>query len=189
MVEFTFHTAESAPEGSRARLEKAQNDLGFIPGLWAVQAEAPASLEGYQTLACIFDQTSLSPTERQVVMMAANFEHECTFCMAAHSWISKAQGVPDDVVASLRDDTPLPETKQEALRVFTRKVIAGRGWVSEADTQAFLDAGYTRQQILEVILGVSLKVISNYTNHFARTPVNEAFSAYAWTKPARVAAE
>lgn len=49
---------------------------------------------------------------------------------------------------------------------------------------SYLDAGYTRQQILEVIVGMSYKVISNYTNHIADTPVDTAFKKFAWEKPA-----
>ena len=183
MVEFTLHTVETAPETSKPRLEMAQKSMGFVPALWAVQAEAPAALEGYQTLSAIFDKTSLDPTERQVVLMTANYDHNCTFCMAAHSWLSQMQGVPDDVIKALRENSKLPNAKLEALRKFVRSVITGRGVVSEGETDEFLSAGYTNQHILEIILGVSLKVMSNYTNHFAKTPVNEALQSFAWAKP------
>jgi uncharacterized peroxidase-related enzyme len=188
MADFPLHTPETAPEGAAERLAAAKKTLGFVPNLWAIQAEAPALLEGYQTLAGIFDRTSFDATERQTVMMTVNFENECHFCMAAHTGIAKSQGVPDAVIEALRDDTPLPEPKLEALRAFTRALVAKRGWVEESDVQAFLDAGYSQRQVLEVILGVGLKVLSNYTNHVAETPVNEAFRKFAWTKPAAEAA-
>ncbi|CAE7383839.1 unnamed protein product [Symbiodinium necroappetens] len=189
MVDFTLHTPETAPDGASERLAAAQKSLGFVPSLWAIQAEAPALLEGYQTLAAIFDKTSFTATERQTVMITVNFDNECTFCMAAHTGIAKSQGVPDDVIEALRNDTPLPDAKLEALRRFTRAVVTTRGWVEDSDVEAFLAAGYGRQQVLEVILGVGLKVLSNYTNHVADTPLNEAFQTFAWTKPSAQAAE
>ncbi|MGB0694555.1 MAG: carboxymuconolactone decarboxylase family protein [Rhodospirillaceae bacterium] len=189
MTQFVFHTPETAPAAAAARLDKAQKTMGFIPNLWAAMADAPQLLEGYQTIAALFDKTSFSVTERQVVLITANFEHECTYCMAAHSRMSLAQGVSQEVVDALRDDTPLPEPKLEALRTFTRAVIAARGWVDDADTKAFLAAGYETKHVLEVILGLSLKVMSNYTNHFAETPLNKEITDYAWSKPLPQAAE
>ncbi len=189
MVDFTFHTAETAPEAAKGRLEIAQKSMGFVPALWAAQAEAPALLEGYQTLSAIFDKSSFDATERQVVMMTANFDHSCTFCMATHSWLSKIQGVSADVIEALRNDAPFANSKHEALRQFTRAVLKGRGQVSDSETNDFLSAGYTNQQILEVILGISLKVMSNYTNRFAKTPLNDALKSFEWVKPSQIAAE
>lgn len=189
MSNFTFHTVETAPEQSKPRLEIAVKSMGFIPALWAAQAEAPAALEAYQTLSGIFDKTSLDATERQVVLMTANYEHDCTFCMATHSWLAKMQAVPNDVIEALRNNTKLPTEKLEALRSFTRAVISGRGIVDDQTTQEFISAGYGNREILEVILGVSLKVMSNYTNHFANTPVNKELQSFAWSKDISTAAE
>ncbi len=85
MSTFTLHTPQTAPEGARERLTKAQEKMGFVPNLWAIQAESPEMLEAYQTLAGIFDRTGFSVTERQVVMMTVNVENGCNFCVAAHS--------------------------------------------------------------------------------------------------------
>ncbi|MEE2877621.1 MAG: carboxymuconolactone decarboxylase family protein [Pseudomonadota bacterium] len=189
MVEFTLHTPATAPEGSRERLENAEKSMGFVPALWAAQAEAPALLEGYQTLANIFDKTSLDKTERQIVLMTSNYENECHFCMAAHTAISKSQGIDDAVIDALRNNTPLPNEKYEALRTFTRKVVQERGWVEPAEVDVLINAGYTRQTALEVVLGVGLKVLSNYTNHIVDTPVNEQFQPFAWSKSETVAVE
>ena len=57
------------------------------------------------------------------------------------------------------------------------------GWVEPSDLQALVDAGYTRATALEVVLGVGLKTMSNYTNHVANTPLDEAFQPAAWSRP------
>ncbi len=135
-------------------------------------AEAPAALEGYATLFQIFDKSSFTPAERQVVYLTANYENECQYCMAGHSVLAKIAHVPDQAIAALREGQRIEDSQLEALRTFTSKVVTNRGWVSEADVNAFLAAGYTKQNVLEVILGVAVKVISNYTNHVAHTPAD-----------------
>jgi len=184
MTDFPIHTTETAPEGSRARLQAAKDALGFIPNLYATMAEAPAVLEGYQTLAGIFEKSDLNMTELQVIMMTNNVENGCGYCMAAHTTLSQMQGIDADVVTALRDGTPFADPKLNALRTFAALVNQTRGYPAEADIQAFLAAGYTKQTVLEVVLGTGLKVISNYTNHIASTPVDAAFSPNAWTKAA-----
>jgi hypothetical protein len=66
--------------------------------------------------------------------------------------------------------------------IFTRAVVRGRGRVGKPKIRAVRAAGHGRQQILEVILGVALMVMSNYTNHFAQTPLEDQLSAFAWVR-------
>lgn len=180
MSRFLIHTAETAPDASEL-IAKAQQAFGFVPNLLATMAEAPALLEGYMTLASIFDTSDLSPTERQIVLMVNNRLNGCTYCMAAHTGIAKAQGVPDGVIESLRDGMELSDPKLEALRVFAVKINESRGWPGPGDIDALLTAGYTTRTVLEVVLGTALKVMSNYTNHIAGTPLDRAFAAVEWT--------
>ncbi|MFY0611851.1 MAG: carboxymuconolactone decarboxylase family protein [Hyphomicrobiaceae bacterium] len=186
MTEFTVHTEQSAPEGSKVVLQGVKSAYGFVPNLMATFAESPAAIEGYAALSGIFDKSDFTPTERQVILMTNNRLNNCTYCMAAHTTISKMQKVPDDVIESLRTGSPLSDPKLEALRIFAAKVNEHRGFVDQSDQDTFLAAGYTKANILEVILGTGLKVLSNYTNHVAKTPVDDAFKANAWsaTQPA-----
>ena len=182
MAQFPTHTLETAPEASKPLLDGAQKQLSFVPNLFATMAEAPSLLEGYLTLSGIFDKSSFSPTERQIILITNNFLNGCEYCMAAHTTISKATGVPGDVIEALRNNTPINDSKLEALRQFAITINTTRGWPSEDALQAFLDAGYTQQNVLEVILGTALKVMSNYTNHIAETEVDAAFAANAWSR-------
>jgi len=189
MPSFDLHTIETAPEESRPLLENSQKSFGRIPGLHAVMAEAPALLKAYQQLHQMFaEQTSFDKDELTVVWQTINVEHNCTYCVPAHSGIAKRMQVDDAINDALRNETPLPNARLEALRSFTLAVTRGRGHVDEAELQAFLDAGFTKRHVLEVILGLSQKVMSNYTNHLAETPVDEAFKGFAWEKAGRDAA-
>ena len=181
MTTFTTHTAETAPDDSKSMLETVQANFGFVPNLLATMAEAPALLEGYRTLASIFDKTDLSEAERQIIMMTNNRLIGCTYCMAAHTTISQMSGVREDIIEALRNNTPFDDPKLEALRTFSTIVNETRGWPTEEQVANFLAAGYTKQTVLEVVLGTAVKVMSNYTNHIAETEVDAAFAPNKWS--------
>ena len=183
MTAFTLHAPETAPEASRAALGEAKAAFGFVPNLHAILAEAPAALEGYNALWSLFAETSFTPAEQQVVYLAANFENVCGYCMAGHSVLGKMAGLSADHVEALRDGAPIPDPRLEALRRFTSAVVRKRGFVEETEVGAFLAAGFERRQILEVILGVAVKTLSNYTNHIAETPLDAFMKDTVWTPP------
>ncbi|QDU80254.1 Carboxymuconolactone decarboxylase family protein [Polystyrenella longa] len=180
MVDFQIHTIESGGE-SASVLEKSKQAYGYVPNLHAVMAESPELLEAYRTVAEIFGKTNLSETERQIIAMTNNRLNGCEYCMAAHTSIMQGAKVPEDVIMALRDGTSIADPKLEALRVYAEKVNLSRGWPEESDVEAFLEAGYTKQTVLEVILGTAYKVLSNYTNHVAQTPVDKPFAKNAWS--------
>ncbi|WP_348944771.1 carboxymuconolactone decarboxylase family protein [Chitinibacter sp. FCG-7] len=179
MTRFQTHTIETAPEESRALLSNAKANYGFVPNLFANMAESPALLEGYLTLTQIFNKTNLSETEKQIIMMTANRLNRCDYCMAAHTTIAKA-AVPAEVIAALRDNTPIANAKLEALRQFTIQVVENRGWPTQQEIAKFISAGYGQQTVLDVILGISLKILSNYTTSMADTKLDDVFKADLW---------
>lgn len=184
MNEYVFHTAASAPEVARPILQAAERQLGFVPNLYAGLANAPSALEAYVALSDCFDRSSLTPIERQVVLLATSIANGCGYCVAAHSLIAKRMvGVPEDVVTALRTEELPNDPRLAALAGFTRAVVAERGWVADDPAFArFLDAGYTRGQALEVMLGVAQKTLSNYANHLLKTPLDLAFEDERWSR-------
>lgn len=180
MTRYAPHTIESAPEASKPILKAAMAKLGFLPNLMATMAEAPVMVESYLTLMGLFDKTDLSETERQIILMTNNRLNGCTYCMAAHTTVSKMAGVDESVIEALRRGTPIDDPKLEALRTFAVIIHETRGWASEEQIDAFLAAGYTKQTVLEVIVGTSLKVLSNYTTPIANPPLDAVFEPAAW---------
>lgn len=182
MTTLKIHNIETAPEGSKTLLENSQKAYGMIPGLHGVLAASPELLKAYQELHQLFTETSFNNDELTVVWQTINVEHGCHYCVPAHTGIAKMMKVDDAIIEALRNQTPLADAKLEALRTLTLSITRNRGNVSQADLEAFYAAGYGEQQVLEIILGLSQKVISNYTNHIANTPVDEAFQKFAWKK-------
>lgn len=181
MSRITLNTLESAPEASKPYLEKALAKNGFIPNLLGVLSNAPTALETYLTVSEINGRSSFSLAERETVQITAATTHGCSFCVAGHTAISYKQGkLPVELVEALRQQTTLPDAKLDALAVFTRAVIRTRGAVGAEELQAFLAAGYGEQQVIEVILGVSLATLCNFSNSLAQTELNPELSAYRW---------
>lgn len=186
MTTLKIHNIESAPEGSKSQLEQSLKANGMIPGLHGVLAGSPELLEAYQTLHKLFTQTSFNKDELTVVWQTINVEHECHYCVPAHTGIANMMKVDADITEALRNKTNLPSDKLQALQDFTLKVVRNRGQVSQDDLSAFYQAGYEEKQVLEIILGLSQKVISNYTNHIANTPVDAPFQKFNWEAPRTV---
>jgi alkylhydroperoxidase family enzyme len=184
MTEFTLHDKQSAPQESQQLLDASIQTFGMVPNLHAVMAEAPGLLEGYQQLHQLFLDSSFDDEETTVVWQTINVEHACHYCVPAHTGIAKSMKVDDAITDALRNETPLPTARLEALRDFTLSVVRGRGNVDDSAVQAFLDAGFTKRQILEVVLGTAQKVMSNYTNHLADTPIDKPFKKFEWHKVA-----
>ncbi|WP_299779572.1 carboxymuconolactone decarboxylase family protein [uncultured Formosa sp.] len=182
MTTLKIHNIETAPEESKGLLENSQKAFGMIPGLHGVLASSPQTLTAYQTLHELFTKTSFNEEELTVVWQAINVEHACHYCVPAHTGIAKMMKVDDAITESLRNETPLEDAKLEALRTMTLIIVRNRGHVSQEELDAFYAAGYGEQQVLEIILGLSQKVISNYTNHIANTPVDAPFQSFAWKK-------
>ena len=182
MTDFPSHDLDTAPEASKPLLENSQKAFGRLPGLHKVMAESPQVLEGYQVLHKLFTETAFDADEMTVVWQAINVAHECHYCVPAHTGIAKRMKVSDDISNALRDETPLPTAKLEALRTFTLQMLRERGNVSDAQMQAFFDAGYNHRAVLDIILGLSQKVMSNYVNHVAETPLDEPVKPFAWTR-------
>lgn len=184
MVEpFTVHDENSAPEASREMLAAAKADFGMIPNLEAVMASAPALLASYVQSWAQFQSVSLSDIEQQVVYMTVNFENNCEYCVPWHSKLSEMVKMPQQEIDNLRQGNALQDPRWNALHRFTRAVVRTRGSIVPADLEAFLAAGYNQQQALEVVLGVAIKVMSNYTNAMAQTPLDDEVKNLHWKKP------
>lgn len=180
LSKFQIHTIESAPEASQEALKIVQQNNGFIPNLIGVLANAPTALETYRTVGAINQRNSLTPTEREVVQITAAVSNGCDFCVAGHTAISIKQiKMPDDVLQALRKTSPITsDAKLDTLARFTLAVINTKGKVGEQLLNEFLNAGYTTQNALDVVLGVSLASLCNYANNLAQTPINPELQQY-----------
>lgn len=182
MTNLTIHTIETAPEKSKPLLEQSLKTNGIIPGLHGVLAGAPGLLQAYQTLHEQFVNSSFDKNELTVVWQTINVEHECHYCVPAHTAIANMMKVEPAITEALRNREPMPTDKLQVLHDTTLSMVRNRGQLTDGELKRFYAVGYGEQQVLEIILGLSQKVISNYTNRIAETPVDAMFEKFLWTK-------
>jgi len=179
MIDFTFYTHEASTGHTRELLDDISKRYGFIPNLFAYMAEAPTTIEAYLSLNDLVSKTSLSPAQQQVALLAASVENDCEFCTVAHRAMGKMSGANASTLDALNSgsgsgsDSAITDAKDYALAMFTKAIVKQRGRPTEVEIRAFLDAGYSKQQILEVILIVSIKTLSNYVNHLTNPEPNQ----------------
>ena len=159
MARLTVHTVETAPEAAKPRVEAALKNNGFIPNLIGVLANAPEALAFYQEVGKLNAANSLTPGEVEVIQIIAARTNECGFCVAGHTKLATLKKLLSE--QSIKASRALAagefdDAKLGALAAFTQAVMAKKGAVSDAELQAFLDAGYNKQQSVEVVMGVAL---------------------------------
>ena len=175
---FAPQSIASAPEASKPILENIQKGFGFIPNLMATFANNPTVLEGYLALDGVFEKGSFTPVERQLILLAASVENNCNYCIAAHSTIAKGfLKAPADLVAAVRSNSAIGDKKLSALVTLVKEIVRERGYASSDSIDAFIAAGYSKEQVMELLLGVALKTISNYLDHISPATIDQAFAA------------
>ena len=182
MNRFDFPAIDNASADARPFLEGPQKQLGFVPNLLAGLASAPAVLAGYVELSRHFAKVGLTGIEMQTVLVVASVENGCAYCVAAHSTFATRLKMEPAVLQALRSGTDVPDDKLGALAAFVRTLVRNRGHVRDDELDRFVAAGYTREQGLGVLIGVAMKTIGNFANHFMQTPLDPQFAAQSWER-------
>ena len=173
MTDFNFYTIETASDEAKPILEQIQKGYGFVPNLFAYMAEAPTTLEAYLALNKIIEKTSLTPAQQQVALLAVSVENQCDFCTVAHRAIGKMKQANQQTLDALNTKDSISDSSDAALAKFTQFVVSKRGRLSENIINEFISAGFTKQQVLEVMIIVSIKTLSNYINHLTEPEPNK----------------
>jgi AhpD family alkylhydroperoxidase len=177
MSTFTIHTPDSAPEGSREALGALEQNVGFIPNLAGTIGGSPVALEGFVAMQSALRRSGISAAEREIVGITVSRENGSAYSMAAHSSFAERVGLPPEEIAALRDGGTLADPRHESLHVFTMELVRGHGRVSADE---LLAAGYTAENVLEVVTQVAYTTMANFAAGVADTPVDAAFESYAW---------
>lgn len=179
-------TIETAEPKGKALLETAKATLGFIPNMYANMVNSPGLLEAYLTgYASFRNDSGFTAPEQEVVFLTISRENGCEYCVSAHSFLADMKsGLAPEVTDAIRNGTPIADAKLAALAEFTKAVSGTRGLPSRAATETFLAAGYSERQILEIVLALAVKTISNYSNHLFHTPLDPVFAGHQWSDTA-----
>jgi len=172
MTDFTFHTTENSSGESQELLAGIQKGYGFVPNLFAYMAEAPIALKAYMQLNALLSESSFTAPQLQVALLASSVENDCGFCTVAHRAMGKKSLAKQQSLDALNQGNEVKDPQDRAIVNLVKSLIKNRGWVEEDEINAFLAAGFTRQQYFEMLVVVTIKTLSNYTNHVTKPEPN-----------------
>ncbi|MBH1929769.1 carboxymuconolactone decarboxylase family protein [Serratia rubidaea] len=175
MTVLEMHDLASAPIGSRPLLQSSIDGFGWIPWQSAYMAASPALLASYQFAHDAFSRCSLNEEERAIVWITTGMINRCGYTVQAHSWIALRKGVAPEIVRALTDKPEALPARLGALYAFTAHVVQAQGQIRQEAIEAILAAGFSRENMLDVILGVSQKTMSTLLNSIAHTQVEPQF--------------
>lgn len=173
-------TTESGDADQKAVLAVALKQVGFIPNMYANMVNLAPVLSTYlHGYAEFRNKGGFSPVEQEVVFLALSLTNGCNYCGAAHSMLAdKMSGVPADVLAAIREGKTIPDAKLQTLYDFTVELVEQKGKVSPGTGEKFKAAGFSDKHVMGVILAASVKTLSNFSNHFFETKLDEMFAPY-----------
>jgi alkylhydroperoxidase family enzyme len=183
MSVFPIHTIESAPELSKPPLEALQRAFGIIPNIAGAMATSPVLIGGLVGLFGKVHGGSFSEKDLQVVLLTNAVTNACSWAVAFHSFLAVKEGIDVADVNAICERRTTRSARNAALSTLARTLIEKRGHLHNKDKSAFLDAGFGKDHLLEVIAIVAASTITNYTGNVANPPLEEAFEAYRWHAP------
>lgn len=169
-----------AEQDAQQLLDQARASAGMVPNMYRSMANSPGLLETYMTGYERFRGSGeFSAPEQETVFLTISRENGCDYCVAAHSMIARNKsGVSAEDTQALRSGDSLPDAKLDALASFTAEMVRTRGRPSPEAVESFKAAGYSDRHVLEIILAMAVKTLSNYSNHIARHELDAAFADY-----------
>jgi alkylhydroperoxidase family enzyme len=180
MPAYPIPTLASAPEKSKPALEQLQQAFGLIPNIAAVISNSPKLVT---SLVAVFQQvhsSSLTEQEIQIVLLTDAVANSSTYAVAFHTGLALNQGVSSEETAAIRARLVPKDPRFAALSTLAKTLIEKRGHLSEQELDAFLAAGFDKEQILEVIAIVAASTITNYAGTITAPPLEDQFQPFAW---------
>ena len=181
MPAFTLHTVDTAPEASRPALESLQAAFGVLPNIARAMASSPVLIDSLVGLFQNVHGGSFSEAQIQILLLTNAVTNAAEWPVAFHSYLALQQGIASADVDALRRGQLPSGTEAAALSRLARTLIEHRGRVDAAQIDAFLAAGFSQSELLEVIAVVAASTITNYTAQVTRPPLEAPFDAHAWT--------
>lgn len=180
MSAFPIHTIESAPESSKPSLEALQGAFGIIPNIAGAMATSPVLIGSLVGLFGKVHGGSFSEEQIQIVLLTNAVTNACSWAVAFHSFLAVKEGVNAADIEAIREGRAPQVAKNAALSRLARTLIEKRGHLNDQDTSTFLDAGFGKDHLLEVIAIVAASTITNYSGNVTQPPLEDAFQAYRW---------
>jgi alkylhydroperoxidase family enzyme len=180
MPNYPVHTIASAPEKSKPAVEQLQQAFGVVPNIVGAIANSPKLITSLVGLFGQVHSPGLTEAENQIVLLTDAVTNSSTYAVAFHTTLALQQGISPEETTAIRERS-LPKDKRfAALSTLAKSLIEKRGHLSDQELNAFLSAGFTKEQVLEVIAIVAASTITNYAGTLTNPPLEEPFQEFAW---------
>ena len=163
MQNFNVPTRDQVSENNQAIFDNLKAGLGFVPNLYAYYAKNETALGDY--LALQNRKSTLRAKEREIINLVTSQINGCRYCQSAHTVLGKMNGFTDEQVLEIRGGSATFDPKLDALAKFTKSVVENRGRATQEAKDAFFAAGYSEANLIDVVIVVGDKVISNYIHN------------------------
>ena len=167
---FSVPTRAEVSENNQGIFDTLQKGLGFVPNLYAYFAKNDTALGDY--LALQNRKSTLKGKEREVVNLVTSQINGCRYCQSAHTVLGKMNGFTDEQVLEIRKGTASFDAKLDALTRFTASVVEHRGRATAESKSAFFNAGYNEANMIDVVIVVGDKIISNYLHNLTEFEID-----------------
>lgn len=167
---FNVPKREEVSTANQAIFDNLEKAVGFVPNLFATYAHSENALGNYLNLSNA--KTSLKTKEKEVVNLAVSEVNNCIYCLSAHTAIGKMKGFTEDQILELRAGGASFDDKLDALARLAKNITENRGATDAAILDNFFAAGWTKENLIDVIVLVGDKTISNYINNTTEIPVD-----------------
>ncbi len=167
---FTIPTKAEVSETNQSLFDNLRKGLGFVPNLYAYFAKSETALGDYLTLQN--RKSSLRAKEREVINLVTSQINGCRYCQSAHTVIGKMNGFTDEQILEIRKGTASFDSKLDALVKFTASVVTNRGKATEESKNNFFAAGYNEANLIDVVIVVGDKIISNYIHNLTEFEID-----------------
>lgn len=169
MKTFTVPTREEVSPVNQVIFDNLNRALGFVPNLYATIAYSKNGLErflNYQNA-----KTSLSNKEKEAVNLIVSQVNNCVYCQSAHLVLGKMNGFLEEQLTEIRHGKSSDE-KLNTLVALAADITKNKGVASENNITSFFDAGYTQENLVDLILQISDKTAMNYLHNLTKVPVD-----------------
>lgn len=170
MKTFNVPTRNEVSENNKVIFDSLEEKLGFVPNLFATYAHSDSALENYLSLS--MGKTTLNAKEKEVVNLAVSEVNNCVYCLSAHTAIGKMNGFTDGQILELRAGGASFDNKLDALARLARNITQNRGRTDKAVVENFFAVGYDKANLVDTIVLVGDKTISNYLHRTTQIPVD-----------------
>ena len=163
-----------APASSQAALARLKAEVGGVPNLAAVMSTSPALIEAFVTLRALFQaHSTFTKPEREIIFLTNAIENGCGYCAAIHTAFARQAGLAAETIDAVREGKLPADARLAALVGFDRQLLRQRGRVDSAEVEAFMLAGFAREQALELLAATAISTLANYTGRLSRPPLDE----------------